>query len=67
MDEERLAIAQAGYSPDDLVVVAALLRVRSELAEMGRCYGRFAHATDRPRGCFATDVLRHYHLLEDGC
>ncbi|OZE15922.1 hypothetical protein CH249_01315 [Rhodococcus sp. 05-2255-3B1] len=67
MDEEHLAIAEIGYSPDDPAVIAAALRVRSELAVLGRRYGRFADLASRSTDCFATDVLKHHRLLEGGC
>lgn len=64
MDEERLAIVEAGYAPDDPAVIAALGRVRAELAVLGKLSGRFVHLTTRSTGGFVSDLLRHHHLLE---
>lgn len=42
MDEEHLAAVEAGFAPDDPVVVAAVVRVRSELVALGKVHGRTA-------------------------
>jgi hypothetical protein len=67
VNEEDFEIIEAGYAPDDPAVIAAMIRVRAELAALGKLSGRFVHTSTQSAGGFAADLLRHHYLLEARC